>query len=126
MTAGVTFGAPGAEITADPATLGREITTDYEEGTLLDSVRTGAAGVGLRHGGRTVSAPLFTIAPTSYTVVRSSDGVVATRVDSGTGGIARGVSQYEAVQARGQAVAADELEAAQLVVVPLSSAMEPV
>jgi hypothetical protein len=132
MPAGVTFGAPGAAIPEGEG-MTTSVTTDYEEETwrpepaadpLAHSVRSGAAGVGLRHLDARAVTPRFTIAPTAYTVVRVGDG--STAVDAlRDAGVARGgVSQYDARRARRQAIARDEGNAARLVVVPASAALE--
>jgi hypothetical protein len=92
---------------------------------LLQSVRTGAAGVGLRHMVAPTASPLFTIAPTAYTLVRSADGVTAAGPLGDAGLPLNGVSQYDAMRARNSAIAADEAEATKLVLVPVTAALEP-
>jgi hypothetical protein len=81
-------------------------------------VHTGAAGIGLRHLVAPTASPMFTIAPTAYTLVRSADGVTAVEPLGG-------VSQYDAMRARNSAIAADEGEANRLVLVPVTAALEP-
>jgi hypothetical protein len=88
-------------------------------------VHTGAAGAGLRHPRAPVSTPLFTVAPTAYTLVRSVDGATATDVLDDAGLPADGVSQSAALRARNAAVAEDGSKAARLVLVPQSAALEP-
>ena len=93
---------------------------------LAESVYTSAAGAGLRHLRAPTTTPLFTVAPTSYTLVRSSDGATATDVLGDAGLPAEGISQYEAMHARNSAVAEGGSKAARLVLVPQSAALEPV
>jgi hypothetical protein len=131
MTAGVTFGAPGVEV--PPLEWMAKLSTAYEVGSpqpdasadpLAASVRTGAAGAGLRHLVTPVATPLFTIAPTAYTVVRSVDGATATEVLGAAGLPIDGVDQHAAITARNATIAADESPASRFVVVPRTTAME--
>ena len=64
---------------------------------LAQSVYTSSAGAGLRHLRAPVTTPLFTVAPTAYTLVRSVDGATAIDVLGDAGLPADGVSQYEAM-----------------------------
>lgn len=133
MTAGVTFGAPGVEVPRKA--LMTQVSTAYEEDTwepdpaadfLGQSVHTGAAGTGLRHLRAPTTSPLFTVAPTAYTLVRSIDGATAADVLGDAGLPVDGVSQYAALRARNAAIAEDGSKAARLVLVPQSAALEPV
>jgi hypothetical protein len=132
MTAGVTFGPPAVAIPSRD--LMAEVSTAYESDMwepdpaadfLAQSVRTGAAGVGLRHLVAPTSSPLFTIAPTAYTIVRSADGATAAGPLGDAGLPLGGVSQHDAMRARNLAIAADEAEATKLVLVPVTAALEP-
>jgi hypothetical protein len=133
MTAGVTFGAPAVAIPSRDDLM-TQVSTEYESDTwepdpaadfLSQSVRTGAAGIGLRHMVAPTMSPLFTISPTAYTLVRSADGVTAADSLGDAGLPLGGVSQYDAMQARNSAIAADEGEATRLVLVPVTAALEP-
>jgi hypothetical protein len=126
MNAGVTFGAPTVAIPSRNDLM-TKVSTEYESEVwepdpaadfLLQSVHTGAAGIGLRHLVAPTASPMFTIAPTAYTLVRSADGVTAVEPLGG-------VSQYDAMRARNSAIAADEGEANRLVLVPVTAALEP-
>jgi hypothetical protein len=126
MNAGVTFGAPTVAIPSRNDLM-TKVSTEYESEVwepdpaadfLLQSVHTGAAGIGLRHLVAPTASPMFTIAPTAYTLVRSADGVTAVEPLGG-------VSQYDAMRVRNSAIAADEGEANRLVLVPVTAALEP-
>ena len=89
------------------------------------SVCTGAAGAGLRHRVAPTVTPRFTIAPTTYTVVRSIDGAPAADVLAAAGMPFDGVSQHAAMNARTTSIAEDASRSARLVLVPASAALEP-
>jgi hypothetical protein len=139
MTAGVTFGAPGVAVPDDGLTVTLEVA--YEEETwgpdeepwVLDaaadsfahSVRTGAVGAGLRHYVAPTVTPRFTIAPTTYTVVRSIDGAPAADVLAAGGLPLDGLSQHAAMNARASSIVEDGSRSSRLVLVPASAALEP-
>lgn len=143
MTAGVTFGAPGVAIPAD-TDLMTTVSTAYETDAFDDdddketwgpdpaadflahSVNTGAAGTGLRHMVAPTASPMFAITPTAYTLVRTTDGATAADVLDDAGLPVNGVTQYEAMKARHAALADVEAKASRLVLVPHSTALEPV
>jgi hypothetical protein len=138
MTAGVTFGAPATAI-AEGEGITTSVSTGYESAEarakvkwqvdpsadpLADSVRSGAAGVGLRHVAARAVTPMFVISPTTYSLARSVDGTRAAEVSSDSGLSMDGVSQYDAQRARRAAIAEDERDATRIVVVAASAVLE--
>ena len=139
MTAGVTFGPPGVAIPASTDVMAN-VSTAYETEEFEDeepwiadpaadflahSVHTGAGGTGLRHFVAPTASPMFSIAPTTYTLVRTADGSTATDVLDGAGLPLDGASQYAAMKARNAAITDDESNSSLLVLVPATTALEP-
>ena len=122
MHAGVTFGNPETAVTAH-GDLANSVVTDYEEGTLENSVGMGAASMGMRHFEQTTE-PMFVIQPTAYTVARTGDGGEASRVLSDAGATTGGVDQYTALAARRTSIEANPSGASLYVVVPAAATLE--
>jgi hypothetical protein len=128
MNAGVTFGSPGVEVTGNLA-LTASATTDYEietwepgDTSLERAVLTSAAAHGLRYAATIGTGPMFTIAPTSFTVVLSIDGTEAVDVLADTGVPSGGASQYDARAAVRAVVARDPGRSPKLMVVASAAA----
>jgi hypothetical protein len=123
MNAGVTFGHPGAAVTSRPDELTTSVDTGFEEDSLTDSVSTGAAGYTLRRHAD-VTAPAFSIAPTTYTLVRAADGTEASLALADSGVAGGGVSQYEAMAARAARIARDPGARSRMVIAPMTAVMD--
>ena len=131
MPAGVSFGT--AEAVVDPSRAATA-STEYETETWADgadpleaAVRTSGAGM----AGRFVAAaatPQFSVAPTEFTVISSTDGTLA--FPDGVSGVAsgqklgRGVSQSVALAALEVTVAGNPTSAASYTIVPVTALVD--
>ncbi len=128
MVAGVSFGTTEPKVDTDLATTAP---TGYETETwapdtdpLEMAIRTSGMGLADRFGSAPVT-PMFTVAPTNYTVVSTADGTLA--FPDGVGGVAsgdtfeKGVSQSIARKAVSIVVGDDPTAAPAYAIVPATA-----
>ncbi len=118
MKAGLTFGSDAISVPGQAVS--SSVTTDYEEGTLENSVGTGAFAAGLSRFTADIK-PLLAVEPTTYTVARADNGWEATQVLGDNGVPAGGVDQYTALAALRSE---NDADAARYVVVPATSSLD--
>jgi len=118
MKAGVTFGSDEIAVPVEAST--SSVTTDYEEGTLENSIGTGAFAAGLARM-KSSFEPLLVVEPTTYTVARADNGWEATQILDRNNVPAGGVDQYNALAALRSGA---DSTAGRFVVVPATSVLE--